>query len=471
MTFSLPSAAIFVNRRLKSSESWRFAVFSIITPSFVYILSSIYYAPMRVSNILALGLVLFLGIFVHRFLFLLLLAFTMIVDGVLFSANYFQMSPMMIVDSVHYLNKLDLFASITYCAVFFFFLVSLIFTYRVTQRAKQNRKQLSLYPLFMVLFTYAGVDWTLNAPSHWELRTESFLSNPFDPVEDAATIRANLKQQITSTTQPDVLIVIVEGLGTFKEGRKQEQIWGPLLDTDLKETYSVQSGSTEYIGSTSSAEARELCNRLADYRDFRDRGTVACLPRIALASGYKTAAFHGFSGAFFERFDWYPKVGFQELNFLENYSGLKHANELPKCGITFEGLCDADVARAVNNFLHQEDSAPKFAYWLTLNSHKPVGSGEVPERLGCKNGGVFKDQELCRMAEQWLNISHLVKGIALDPRLRSTEVLLVGDHHPPLFTRHGRNQFEAGKVAWLHLKPINDNKRQIPATSPDRLSM
>ncbi len=143
-----------------------------------------------------------------------------------------------------------------------------------------------------------------------------------------------------------------------------------------------------------------------------------------------------------------------ELNFLENNGGLTFGTDLPRCGTTFKGLCDTDVARSVSSYLLRKNSTPKFAYWLTLNSHKPVGLHEVPERLNCEDGGIFGDNELCRMGEQWLQISHLVKQIAINPALHQTEILLVGDHHPPLFTRHGRNQFKPGKVAWLHMKPV-----------------
>ena len=59
------------------------------------------------------------------------------------------------------------------------------------------------------------------------------------------------------------------------------------------------------------------------------------------------------------------------------------------------------------------------------------------------------------MSEQWLNVSHLVRRIALNENLKNTEILLVGDHHPPLFTRKARRLFKPGEVAWLHLKRLS----------------
>ena len=72
------------------------------------------------------------------------------------------------------------------------------------------------------------------------------------------------------------------------------------------------------------------------------------------------------------------------------------------------------------------------------------------------------------MGEQWLNVAHLVRDIALTKHLTNTEFLLVGDHHPPLFSRSGRNQFQPGKVAWLHLKPKID-PRTLTAAGPVQL--
>ncbi len=456
----------FLDPKHRNSVSWRFAVLGIVAPSFIYLIASYYYSPLRASNILFIGLTLMSGLWIHRIPFFMLLTFMMAMDAALFAANYFQMSLMMVFDSAAFLTKLEVLGSLTYGFVFLALIISLLATYCITQHAKQNRERLSIYPMFLLVFVYASFDWWLNAPAHRLLPAKNYRAEAFAPIERTATVYAGIKQEITAPSRHDVLLVIVEGLGTFRETDKQQLIWGPLLEADLKEHYDIYQGNVPYNGSTSVAEARELCNFQADYRDFRKRESIGCLPHLALKSGYSTTAFHGFTGTFFERFDWYPKIGFQHLNFLENKGGLEQQGTYSKCGTAFEGMCDADIARSVSKYLLGNDPTPRFAYWLTLNSHKPVGLGEVPERLQCDDGGVFDDTELCRMGEQWLNISYLVKEIAMNPKLQPTEIVLVGDHPPPLFTRHGRNQFEPRKVAWLHLKPVDKATEKLANAAP-----
>ncbi len=80
-----------------------------------------------------LGLVLLLGTCIHRFLFLILLALVMLLDGALFAADYYQMSLPMIFDSAQYLTNLDVTGSITYFALFVIFVASWLATYHITQ--------------------------------------------------------------------------------------------------------------------------------------------------------------------------------------------------------------------------------------------------------------------------------------------------------------------------------------------------
>lgn len=451
------------DKRHRNFVSWRVAVLGIVLPNLLYIISSLFYAPFRSANIIILGLVVFAGLIINRFVYLGLLFLVMFLDFSTFIAKYFQIPLAMVYDSVIYLPNLSIYSSLSYLAVGLLLLLCFAGTYAATQQAKHQQSKLSPVPLVLVWFCYFGADWWLNAPPYNLLSVQRQLEGTFSPLDDSASLRAHLEKRIVASEKPNVLLVIVEGLGELKNQQTQRLIWGPLLANELKEHYSIQSGSTAYYGSTTAAEARELCSLKADYRDFRDKAALDCLPQLARDAGYHTSAFHAFTGTFFERFDWYPKIGFQDYNFLENRAGLQDAKNLPHCGLVFEGLCDTDVARSVGNFLRAETSTPKFAYWLTLNSHKPVAPGEVPERLNCGDGGVFGDVELCRMAEQWLHISYLVKDIALDPKLESTEIVLVGDHHPPLFTRKGRNQFEPGKVAWLHLKPRSKEPESVAA--------
>jgi hypothetical protein len=57
------------------------------------------------------------------------------------------------------------------------------------------------------------------------------------------------------------------------------------------------------------------------------------------------------------------------------------------------------------------------------------------------------------MAELWHDFFNAVSKLALDPSIAPAEILIVGDHAPPLWSKLGRAEFAAGKVAWYRLTP------------------
>ncbi|WP_434054969.1 MAG: sulfatase-like hydrolase/transferase [Roseibium sp.] len=445
----------FIKNRLFSKESIYFAIIPLLYANIIYILASYYYSSPRNVFIFLTAFVCITGLFLNRFVFLFLLFVAIYLDAAVFVSNFFQIPLPMLLDSLQFLLELSLTQSLTYMAVLGLLLVTLLMTYRSVIGLKKSRDRISLFPVLIVAIIAGAADFLINSPPKDVMQLKLQLAETFEPIEDAASFKTGFAQFAKTTEHRDLLIVMVEGLGAFSSRAYQDIVWGPLLGAPIREKYAVTQGTALYFGSTTSGEARELCNLKADYRDFRDKDMTDCLPHRALAAGYKTAAFHAFTERFFERNDWFPKIGFQELYFLEERVGLKADKDLPWCGMTFKGLCDSDVARSVEAYLTSDEHLPRFVYWLTLNSHKPVMPGEVPERLACDDGGVFGDVELCRMSEQWLNISHLVQEIALNEKLKKTEILLVGDHHPPLFTRKARHLFQPAQVAWLHLAPLD----------------
>ena len=122
------------------------------------------------------------------------------------------------------------------------------------------------------------------------------------------------------------------------------------------------------------------------------------------------------------------------------------------CGLTFSGLCDADVAQRVRTYLDTPGGKPRFAYWLTLNTHMPIPRGAATPRLSCDMHSPFADRMVCDMTEMWMDVMDDIADIAADPNLPPTDIVIVGDHTPPLWSRSGRNAFMTGKVAWYALK-------------------
>jgi phosphoglycerol transferase MdoB-like AlkP superfamily enzyme len=95
---------------------------------------------------------------------------------------------------------------------------------------------------------------------------------------------------------------------------------------------------------------------------------------------------------------------------------------------------------------------PTFFYWMTLSTHVPIAPHEGTPRLNCaEGGGRIGHVEVCYMTELWLDLFNGLTQLARD--LPGTELLLVGDHAPPLWSKAGRNLFTPGKVTWVHLRP------------------
>ncbi|WP_298817326.1 sulfatase-like hydrolase/transferase [uncultured Roseibium sp.] len=269
----------------------------------------------------------------------------------------------------------------------------------------------------------------------------------------SAVSKTHLDTFSTIHENQNVLVVMIEGMGAFKEPAHQNLLWEIFDSPEIKSRFEVTTGTGPYKGSTTSAETRELCGRWGDYYDYFEEREFDCLPAQYRRRGYETAAFHAFGGDLFHRKVWFPRIGFEKLFFKEQLEGSRHLQARRVCGLTFKGLCDLDVANVVELYLLEPSKKPKFAYWLTLNTHLPVEPNAATPRLDCGNETLFDDWTVCYITEMWMDVLYRVRDIALNPKLQDTQILLVGDHHPPVWTRQGRRLFVPGKVAWLHLKP------------------
>lgn len=152
----------------------------------------------------------------------------------------------------------------------------------------------------------------------------------------------------------------------------------------------------------------------------------------------------------FDRRRWYPNIGFQEIQF---------ANELWQpgeriCYGVFTGACDTDIADDVGQVLASANGAPRLVYWLTLNSHLPVHPGFEKRFLDCESPeGPFESEQVCRLAELWMQVFDRTADIIAAPGLAPTDVLIVGDHPPPFWSHEGRSHFMPGEVPWILLRP------------------
>ena len=254
---------------------------------------------------------------------------------------------------------------------------------------------------------------------------------------------------VAGTAGRNAVVVVVESFGFFNDPRARELIAAPLMTSDITDRYAVTSGHADYFGTTTSGEMRELCHTRAPYREVAETSGDSCFPHQMQRRGYTTLAFHGFLRTMFGREGWYPKIGFDRAMFGEDI--MMRTRRL--CGGVVQGVCDADLAPIIAGEAAKV-KGPRFIYWLTLNTHIPVHEGDALTDFGCdRDARLFGTRKVCMMSELWRDAFNVIAKLANDPAIGPADILIVGDHAPPLWSKRGRAQFMPGQVAWYRLTP------------------
>jgi hypothetical protein len=308
-----------------------------------------------------------------------------------------------------------------------------------TEMARGSRIVLGLAVIPCLL-----ADVRLNGSANLELGPAAGIGQPFQSAVEMSGFDG-----LTASTQHgrNVLFVVVESLGDLRDPAQRAVLFAAFDDPALRRRYAVTTGTTPFYGPTAYGEMRELCHSRASYDIVLTAHPPTCLPAQFAALGYRTVSVHGFSSAFYDRVSWYPRIGFIRSVFQET----ARARYSRRCGGPFVGPCDVDIADTISDRLASA-TQPNFVYWLTLNSHVPVKAGEATPRHACATGGPFGDPEVCAMAEIWEDLFAAVTRLAL--RNPDTEILLVGDHAPPLWRRAARSLFAPDRVPWIRLAPL-----------------
>lgn len=312
--------------------------------------------------------------------------------------------------------------------------------------------------LFTLALAFGVIDYAGNVPLQYQFGSILGRDQPVESAAESSGFTAS-----AGANGSNVVMVIVESLGYVRDSAARDRIAAPLYGADIIKDYVVTAGHTPYYGSTTSGEMRELCNTRTFYAEFVLKDGDSCLPNLLAARGYSSIAVHAFSGGMFQREKWYPIVGFDQALFGDDLVKTTRRT----CGSAFRGACDADLAPMIAAASQRAALAgkPRFIYWLTLNTHIPVAPGEALTNFHCeRDDNGFGVPQVCRMAELWHDVFTVVATIARDPAVAPAEILVVGDHAPPLWSRRGRAQFAPGEVAWYRLQPrqppIGPNARQ-----------
>jgi hypothetical protein len=249
-----------------------------------------------------------------------------------------------------------------------------------------------------------------------------------------------------------IVYVITESIGHFKEKAANDLQYSAFDQPKLLAKYTFHRGAVPFTGTTVPGEIRELCRMHIDtvHPKAQHLPSDHCLIAQLQDLGFHTTAYHGFTGAFFNRLEWYPKVGFDEILFINE---IDEALEIrTRCGTTFKGACDTEITDLVTKKLLDKDHDKVFIYWLTLNTHLPIPPNE--NNLNCNRSEATKDyDDICTSVKQHDLLFKEIATLAANPALPPTLFVLVGDHAPPYLAHNRRDLFVPGEVPYLILWP------------------
>ncbi len=434
--------------RLFSRDALLLAAVFVLVPNLPFAALWLFVAPRR---LLAIPLYLLAGMLALRLPLwagAVLFAAVAVFDVLLIISGVFDLHPILVFEAIRYVPLLDLSGSMLYLELAAVVGATVTLMVWLTRRFRTRLTQASPMLALVCMFAWMGLDARVN------LNLSRIWGDYLRPVTafDSAAHRSHIAAAALAGADHNLLVVTVEGMGAFADPNLTRLMYH-LIDTPaVRARYDVSHGTSPYLGSTTGAAARELCGEWSDYLHYTgESGPFDCLPRKLANAGYETIAVHGFTGQFFDRYDWYPKIGFQRLIFGEELMRNQLRAVHTYCGLTFRGFCDRDVADVVRQQLVAGHK--RFVYWLTLNTHMPFNAKEAKPRFDCADhGGAFGDKTVCSLSEMWAEVIEKTVSIALDPRLPPTDILIVGDHHTPLFLRSSRALFATGNVVWYALK-------------------
>ena len=399
-------------------------------------------APPRTTAILAYATVTLIARMMPLPAIVALFLAVAVYDAIATIALLFNLAPSEVGLALYLSAELNLFASPLYVGLCFALSVLLAVNIAALTLKRDILRRGSSAVLMSAAIVFAAVDFLANTSVHYHFGT---LYAKGEPMNSAAG-SSGFNQDVPAGNGRHVLLVMVEALGHFDDPRHQAVLMKAFDDPELRKRYNVSSGTTTYYGSTAAGELRELCDSRESYDRILGGLRLDCLPQLMAARGYRTVAMHGFTRKFFERELWYPKLGFEKRIFGEDLVDTTQR----ECGGSFRGPCDIDLIPAIGRELRNA-TQPTFFYWLTLSTHVPIVPREGTPQLGCDRGGPMHQVEVCYMTEMWSDVMSGLARMAID--IPATDILIVGDHAPPIWSKAGRRLFTPGKVTWVRLTP------------------
>jgi phosphoglycerol transferase MdoB-like AlkP superfamily enzyme len=277
------------------------------------------------------------------------------------------------------------------------------------------------------------------------------------PSATAIAVKAGAIPGRDSDPKPDIVLIVVESWGLSADVTIRNSLVSPYTRDDLAKKYEILQGAVPFYGPTVSGEVRALCSSKGGFEVINAPAEVLqkCLPDRLGALGYRNIALHGMDGHLFNRNDWYPKMGFDEVLFRDSFQ----EQGLHNCPGAFPGTCDANVADWIGDRLEKNEASSRFIYWMTLNSHLPLPNPPLlqnPAPCSITNS-VRRMPALCSWYQLEDNVHQAIADLARRVSVRPTVFIVVGDHAPPFSEPELRNGFSDTLVPYLILIPTRDS--------------
>jgi phosphoglycerol transferase MdoB-like AlkP superfamily enzyme len=247
-----------------------------------------------------------------------------------------------------------------------------------------------------------------------------------------------------------VVLVIVESWGYFVNPSYRNLVTKPIFaNSKISQRFEFKTGVIPFNGGTTAAEMRELCSVNVVYYRLEFSHKRQCVPWMFAAKGYRTYAVHGYYASTFDRQRWWPEIGFQRPVFVND---LPKNVRLNRCGGAFRGACDDNVLAYAFGLLDGEPAkGKKFVYVLTLNSHAPIPSAEIPKKS--EFDLYFSSRVIVGLLEKWKVVFDALAKELESADGRDLTLIIVGDHKPHLWEKSNSTLFSRTEVPYIIVTP------------------
>ena len=289
---------------------------------------------------------------------------------------------------------------------------------------------------------------------------DSFVEAPEGYSDDAVTGLEQLYPGETEATPaeelPDIIVIMNESFADFSVLGSQLRTncpVTPFLDSLTENTVRGYALSSVFGGTTANSEFEFLTGfsmasvpeGACPYQQYINAPTFS-LAQLLESYGYRTFATHPYIASGWNRPAVYPRLGFGEMTFDEDY---------PYEDLIREFVSDREMYRYVLDAMEQRQDQPLFLFGITMQNHGDyIYSGENYTASVSLEGYEMAHP----MAEQYLSLLResdraLETFLAeLEKRERDTVVLFFGDHFP---------QVEGDFFEEVHGGPFEDLSQQM----------